>query len=206
MKKLLISLVFFCFGCSPSQKDIRSIEFIFYNWDLKYPTEFFKGEFYIQPKTYSILNLNGENQTYVCEFSPNKKEVYFNSKVDSRLVTDLVNFLSILEENEVFENSYRQDGCMESSSMYRLKVVYANKEEKFYHYYGFEKKNKADLAIRKLYFALRMNQMEGNFEIMKDTLSFASKKKELVNFSMQKDTLITPLPALPIYNKVKFKR
>lgn len=204
MKKLLIGLIFFSFGCSSNQEGIRSIELICYNWDLKYPTESFKGEFYIQPKLYSILNLDGENQSYVCEFSPNKNEVYFNSKIDSRFVNDLIKFLPAIERNKIIFNSYGIKGCMESSPMFRLKVLYANKEEKIYEY-SFEKGNKADLAIKKLYAALKVNQIEGDFEKMKDTLYFASKKKKLIRFSMHVDTVTLPFPPLPKYNKVRFK-
>ncbi|SHG70691.1 hypothetical protein [Flavobacterium defluvii] len=204
MKKLLIVLVFFSFGCSSNKEDIRSVELICYNWDLKYPTESFKGEFYIQPKIYSILSLNGENQSYICGFSPNKNEIYFNSKIDARLVTDLVNSLSSIEENNTLVGFYKQDGCMESSPMFRLKVVYADKKEKFYQY-SFQEKNKIDLAIKKLYVALKVNQIEENYQKMKDTLSFAKKKKELIHFSMHADTTALPLPVLPSYNKVQFK-
>lgn len=204
MKKLLIGFIFFSFGCSSNQEKIISIELISYNWDLKYPTESFKGKFFIQPKLYSILNLNGENQSYVCEFSPNKNEVYFNSKIDSRLVTDVLNFLPVIEKNKTIVSSYKQDGCMESSPMFRLKVVYADKKEKFYEY-SFQEGNKADLALKKLYVALKVKQIEGNSEDMKDTLYFAKKKKALISFSMHSDTLALPLPPLPIYNKVRFK-
>lgn len=205
MRKLLIVLTFFTFGCSSNKEDIRSVEFICYNWDLKYPTETFKGEFYIQPKLYSILNLKGENESYVCEFSPNKNEIYFNSKIDARLVTDLVNSLLSIEKNNILVSSYKQDGCMESSPMFRLKVVYANKKEKFYQY-SFQEDNKIDLAIKKLYVALKVNQIEENYQNMKDTLSFSVKKKELIRFSMNADTMALPLPPLPNYNKVKFKK
>ncbi len=204
MRKLLIVLTFFSFGCSSNKEDIRSIEFICYNWDLKYPTETFKGEFYIQPKLYSILNLKGENQSYVCEFSPNKNEIYFNSKIDARLVTDLVNSLSSIEKNNTLISSYKQDGCMESSPMFRLKVVYADKKEKFYQY-SFRNDNKVDLAINKLYVALKISQTEGNSQEMKDTLYFGTKKKALISSAMHADTIALPLPPLPSYNKVKFK-
>lgn len=204
MKKLLIGLIFFSFGCSSNQKDIRSIEFICYNWDLKLPTESFKGEFYIQPRLYSILNITGENQSYACEFSPNKTEFYFNSKIDSKLITDLVKSLPELEKNKVFVSSYRQEGCMESSPMYRLKVVYSNNEEKYYQY-NFQKGNKIDSAIKKLYVALKVNQIDGRYEKMKDTVSFAKKKKSLISFSMDADTMAFPLPPLPKYGKIKFK-
>ncbi|GAA3753804.1 hypothetical protein GCM10022422_44750 [Flavobacterium ginsengisoli] len=204
MKKLLIGLIFFCFGCSSSQKDIRSIEVICYNWDLKYPTESFKGKFYIQPKLYSILNLNGENLSYVCEFSPNKTEVYFHSKIDVKLITDLVKSLPEIDKSKVLVSSYKQDGCMESSSMFRLKVVYSNNEEKYYQYY-FQNSSNIDSAIKKIYVALKVNQIDGKYEKMKDTLSFAEKKKAIISFSMHNDTLAMPLPGLPVYNKVKFK-
>ncbi|MDY0988856.1 hypothetical protein SOM12_15595 [Flavobacterium sp. CFBP9031] len=204
MKKLLIGLIFFSFGCSSNQKDIRSIELICYNWDLKYPTESFRGKFYIQPKLYSIINLNGENQTYVCEFSPNKTEFYFHSKVDAKLITDLVKCLPEIDKNKALISSYKQDGCMESSPTFRLKVVCSNNEEKYYEYY-FQKKNNIDSVIKKLYVALKTNQIERKYEKIKDTLSFAEKKKAIISFSMHKDTLAMPLPGLPIYNKVKFK-
>lgn len=204
MKKLLISLIFFSFGCSSNQKDIRSIEIICYNWDLKLPTESFKGEFYIQPKLYSILNLKGENQIYTCEFSPNKNETYLISKIDPILVTNLVNSLSIDDQKEIPVDSYRQDGCMESAPIFRLKVVYSNNEEKYYQY-DFQKGNKIDLAIKKLYIALKVNQIDGRSEKMKDTLSFAEKKKTLISFSMNADTMAFPLPPLPKYGKIKFK-
>jgi len=204
MKKLLIGLIFFSFGCSSNQEDIRSIELICYNWNLKYPTESFKGEFYIQPKLYSILNLNGENQSYACDFSPNKNEVYFNSKIDSRFVNDLVKSLPTIRKNEISVNSYKQGGCVENFPMFRMKVVYSNKEEKFFQY-SFEEGNKTDLAIRKLFIALKTNQIEGNYKSMKGTLSFAMKKKALADFSMYADTLALPLPPLPTYKKVKFK-
>lgn len=204
MKKLLMVLIFFCFGCSSNQKDIRSVELICYNWDLKYPTETFKGKFYIQPKLYSILELNGENQSYVCEFSPNKREVYLHSKIDEKLLTDLVKHLPEIDKNKVHVSSYRQNGCMESSPMFRLKVVYSGNEEKYYEY-DFEKDSKINSAIKKLYAALKVNQIEGKYEKMKDTLSFAQKKNEMISFSMHTDTLVMPLPALPKYNKVKFK-
>lgn len=204
MKKLLIGLVFFSFGCSSGQKDIRSIELICYNWDLKYPTESFKGKFYIQPKLYSSINLNGENQTYVCEFSPNKTEFYFYSKVDAKLIANLVKSLPEIDKNKALISSYKQDGCMESFPTFRLKVVYSNNEEKYYQYY-FKKGNNIDSAIKKLYVALKVNQIDGKYEKMKDTLSFAEKKKAIISFSMHTDTLAMSLPGLPVYNKVKFK-
>lgn len=205
MKKLLIGLIFFSFGCCSNQKDIRSIEFICYNWDLTYPTESFKGKFYIQPKLYSVLNLDGENQSYVCEFSPNKAEVYFYSKIDTKLVTDLVKSLPEIDKNKALVGSYKQDGCMESSPMFRIKVIYSNNEEKHYQY-DFQKGNKRDLAIKKLFVALKVNQINGKYEKMKDTLSFVEKRKAMVSFSMHADTLAMPLPGLPNYNKVKFKK
>ncbi|RED24522.1 hypothetical protein BD847_1250 [Flavobacterium cutihirudinis] len=203
MRKFLILLVLFGFGCSSDPKKISSIELISYNWDLKLPTPSFKGEFYIQPKLYSILNLDGENESYVCEFSPNKNEIYFHSKIDASIVTALVESLSLIEKNEISVDSYRQDGCMESSPMYRLKVIFSNKEEKFYQY-SLREDGKADLAIRKLYGALRVNQIEENYEKMKDTVSFGAKKQSFINFSMHADTLNLPLPPLPKDNKVKF--
>ncbi|MBW1658081.1 hypothetical protein [Flavobacterium quisquiliarum] len=205
MNKLLIVLIFLTFGCSSNQQDIRSVELICYNWDLKYPTESFKGEFYIQPKLYSILNLEGDNQSYVCEFSPNKNEVYFHSKIDSKLLNDLLKFLPEIDENKALVHSYKQDGCMESSPMFRLKVVYFNNEEKYYQYY-FKKSNNIDSAIKKLYVTLKVNQVEGKYEKMRDTLSFAKKKKAIIAFSMHTDTLLMPLPPLPKYNKVQFKK
>jgi len=204
MKKLLIGFIFFSFGCSSNQKDIRSIELICYNWDLKYPTESFKGKFYIQPKLYSILNSNGENQSYISDFSPNKTEVYFHSKIDAELITDLVKSLPEIDKKKPFVSSYKQVGCMESSPTFRLKVIYSNNEEKYYEYY-FQKKNNIDSVIKKLYVALKVNQIEGKYEKMKDTLSFAKKKKAIISFSMHKDTLAMPLPGLPTHNKVKFK-
>jgi hypothetical protein len=206
MKKLLIGLIFFSFGCSSNQKDIRSIEFMCYNWDLKYPTESFKGKFYIQPKIYSILNLNGENQSYSCEFSPNKNEIYFNSKIDAKLVTDLVNSLSNVaaEQKEITLDSYSQGGCVESTPIVRLKVVFSNNEEKCY-LPQLRKDNKTDLAMRKLFIAL-VNKIDMGSEKMKDTLSFATKKKAFIDLSMHMDTLNLPLPPLPKYNKIKFKK
>ena len=86
MKKLLIFLILFCFGCSSNKEEIESIEFMSYRWELKNPTLTDKGKFYIQPNLYSIIGLNGENESYMCQFSPNKKEVYFHSKIDEKII------------------------------------------------------------------------------------------------------------------------
>jgi hypothetical protein len=207
MRKLLIVLVLLNFGCSSNAEKISNIEFMSYNWDLKYPTESDAGRFYIQPKLYSIINLNGENLSYICEFSPNKNEVYFDSKIDSKIVTQLINDLSLIkaEKNETPIDSYSYGGCVENSPTLRVKVIYADKSEKSY-IYDFHKSNKVDLTLNKLYFALRINYIEEKFKKIKDTSFIARKKQAFIDFSMHSDTLILPLPELPSYKKVKFLR
>lgn len=204
MKKLLVFLILFCFGCSSNKEDIESIEFMAYRWELKNSTLKEKGEFYIQPNLYSIVDLNGENESYLCQFSPNKKEVYFHSKIDEKIIEELVKESSLAQTKfEVPAGSYSTGGCSESSLIFRLNVLYANKKTKSY-LLNYPDVAKIDFAIKKLYVSLFVNGTEEKLESIKDSVSLNRKKQAFINFSMHADTLILPLPSLPKYNKVKF--
>jgi len=206
MKRILIVFLLFSFGCSSDRDKIETIEFMSYRWDLKYPTEFEGGKFYIQPKLYSIFDLNGENKSYICEFSPNKKETYFNSKIDKVIIDELVRKLAVIEDSaQIPVDNYSVDGCVENAPSLRLKIVYKNKKVKSY-LYNFKRSNSADLFVKKLYVALNAEFIDGKFKKSADSVFLNRKKQAFIEFSIDKDTSILPLPALPKYNKVKFTK
>lgn len=204
MKKLLTFLILFCFGCSSNKEEIESIEFMSYRWELKNPTLTEKGKFYIQPYLYSIVGLNGENESYMCRFSPNKKEDYFYSKIDEKIIKEFVKDSSLAENKfEMPADSYSYGGCVESALILRLNVLYSNKKIKSY-FLNYPGRVKTDMMIKKLYVSLFVNGTEEKLERINDTVSLSRKKQAFINFSMHADTLILPLPALPKYNKVRF--
>jgi hypothetical protein len=206
MKRLLVFLILFCFGCSSNKEEIESIELMAYRWEYKYPTLTEKGEFYIQPKLYSNIDLKGENESYMCEFSPNKKEVYFHSKIDEKIIEELVKESSLAQRKfEMPAGSYSTGGCFESTLTFRLNVRYADKKIKSY-LLNYPDVAKIDFTIKKLYVSLFVNGTEEKVESIKDPVSLNRKKQAFINFSMRADTLILPLPPLPKYNKVKFKK
>lgn len=204
MKRLLVFLILFCFGCSTNKEEVESLEFMVYRWELKKPTLNEKGKFYIQPNLYSVIDLNGENESYLCQFSPNKKEVYFHSKIDKKNIEELVKESSLVQkEFEMPASSYSTGGCFESASIFRLNVLYNNKKIKSY-LLNYPDAGKIDSIIKKLYVSLFENGTEEKRESIKDTVFLNRKKQAFINFSMRADTLILPLPPLPKYNKVKF--
>lgn len=203
MKKKIVVFIFLCFGCSSNKEKVESIEFMAYNWDLIYPSASKAGKFYIQPKLYSVLSLNGENRSYWCEFSPDKEETYFSSEVDEKIINELLKELNITEEKvEKPIGSYAQRGCVESLPTLRLNVVYNDRTIKSYLFDYYEMKK--DASIKKLYKALILNYVEENFQKIRDTVLLSKKKLDFIDFSMHQDTLMLPLPAMPKYNNVKF--
>jgi hypothetical protein len=204
MKKLLFFFILLGFGCSSNKEDVEGIEFMAYNWDLVYPSPSKPGKFYIQPKLYSILSLNGENRTYRCESFPNKEETYFSSVVDIKIINELLKELNVAKDKtEIPLSSYAQGGCVEGLPTLRLNVVYNNGTIKSY-LFNHDSEMKKDSSIKKLYKALVLNYVKESLREIKDTVFVNKKKQAFIDFSMQQDTLMLPLPAIPKYNSVRF--
>jgi hypothetical protein len=69
-----------------------------YNWNVSEPKNDQKPKFEIQPEIYSIIELNGENRTYTCDFRPNKVEKYFEAKIDRNSIDSLVKGVDLLSK------------------------------------------------------------------------------------------------------------
>jgi hypothetical protein len=194
MKRLIWILTFIIIGCSSKENEVKNIEFMAYNWNVKTPINKVKPKFEIDCEIYSMLNINGNNKTYSCNYKPNKVEEYFESTVDKKIIDSLIHNSNKLSENTNSEIKYDSNiGCIKAPPILRVKINYKDKTSKSY-YYNFIENDNEYLSIKKLYRSLEINRIGENYKKIKMNSELINRKNEFLNYTINEDTLNFPKP------------
>jgi hypothetical protein len=193
MRKLIFLLAFVFINCSP-EIEVENIEFMAYNWNVSTPINRQKPTFEIQPEIYSIIELNGKNKTYTCDFRPNKTEKYFESKIDQKVIDSLVNDVDLrVKEYKSVVNYESNIGCIKARPILKVIVNYRNKTSKSY-YYNFTENEKKYSSIISLYNSLRKIEIGETYREIKTNSKLENKKLEFIKNSVKEDTTAFPKP------------
>jgi hypothetical protein len=189
MKRLIWILAFILIGCSSKENEVKNIEFMAYSWNVETPINKVKPKFKTQCEIYSVLNINGNNKTYSCNYEPNKVEEYFESTVDKKIIDSLIHYSNKLSKNSKSEIKYDSNiGCIKAPPILRVKINYKDETSKSY-YYNFIENDKEYSSIKKLYTALRVNGIEENYRQIKTSSDLINRKNEFLNYTINEDTL-----------------
>ncbi|MCZ8144045.1 hypothetical protein [Flavobacterium sp.] len=165
-----------------------------YNWNVSEPKNDQKPKFEIQPEIYSIIELNGENRTYTCDFRPNKVEKYFEAKIDRNSIDSLVKGVDLLSKEYKSVIHYDSNiGCIKPLPILKIKVNYSDNTSKSY-YYNFTENEKKYSSIRNLYRSLKIIEIGETYHKIDINSNLENKKIEFIKKSMKEDTTAFPKP------------
>lgn len=188
MKKIFWIFALILISCSSKDNEVENIEFMSYNWNVKTPINRNKITFYPKCELYSLINRNGTNKTYSCVYNPNKLEECFESTVDKNIIDSLIfhsNNLIKISKSEINYNS--NIGCIKSPPILRIRINYKNGNSQSF-YYNFTNINNEYSSLEKLYIALQVTQIEGNYKKIVKISDLLNKKDQFLKYSIREDT------------------
>jgi len=191
MRKLIFLLAFIFINCSP-ENDVENIEFMAYTWNVSTPINRQKPRFEVQPEIYSIIELNGKNKTYACDFRPNKTEKYFESKIDQKVIDSLVNGIDLLAKEYKSVINYEANiGCIKARPILKVIINYRDKTSKSYYFTENEKKYSSIISI---YSKLRKIDIGETYRKIRTDNKLENKKIEFIQKTEKEDTTAFPKP------------
>ena len=200
MKKLYIIYIalLFIFGCKSNDKKYDSIEIMIYNykWDKLDQSEN-KDTPYIKSYMYVLIDANSKSKIILQNYSTNDELKYFTFDIDKNNINRLVDSLSNLQLDTAFRV---EQICYYEGPSIKIKLNKGAKSKTVSFINDFkDRKNFYINFVQDVYSLQNSNKNR----LTLDTLLLLKREMNFINYSFHIDTLIHPLPPLPL-NPIKY--
>lgn len=201
MKKVILLILVFILGCSQERNEIETIEIMSYFYNLNDSQTEFKTETVF----YSVIDKDGNVETVKKTPFSKKEYIYFKSTVGSEIIDKI--FLNSKDKKEEFYNDKSKNPTVEISCgpTIRVKIKFKNHQEISFNTSDFKTNSKYIdfIALQNL---IEIKYAEKNFITIEDTTDLNKKLNAFKKYSLHKDTLELPFPAMPKKNPIKFTK
>ena len=187
MNKLLIFLSLFFLRCSPTDSGIKSIEIMSYRYTS--PTNTIGLQ--VKPLLYAKIYESGDVQME----KDNGKLVYYAFSIEEDYLNNIENDTKNTSVDRYQKNLDAVKLCVCDYPVIRVKIDYKNGKTLSFNFDENDSSEKFK-SSRYLFKELTRKSKSHDNRVRK-IKSIVDKRKEFVNFTMNKDTLELPLPVRP---------
>ena len=188
MNRLLVFLLLFFLSCSPSNKEVKSIEIMSY----RYGSIIDGAELQIKPLLYAVVDESGN----VNMAKTNRDELtYYNFDIEKKYLNIVEKETRDTSAKTYLRNPDSVKVCVCDYPVIRVKINYENSSSLSFNFDENDPSEKFKSA--KYIFNELLRKSKGNDHITKGLDDLNKKRKAFVDYTIKKDMLELPLPPMP---------